>query len=328
MRLDSRQRSLILWGGWLLTTAVFFSVAGFYHRYYLATLAPALAACAGIGAVALWRWYRGGGWRSWALPLAIALTAAVQIRILRWDPTWSGRLVPLVAAGAAVTTLARAAARFSKPLRRYVRGWAIAGLSAVTLLAAPAVWATVTVLDGSGNANLPVAGPQERGGFGGFRGGPGGPESQVNSALIQYLEANRGNARYLVATNSAMNAAPIVIESGEPVMALGGFSGGDPIVTADDIARMVEAGVVRFFLAGGPGGIPDDAPAGAPPNAGAPGPMGGSVSAMSWVTSNCAPVSQSALQGASTGASTASDGLDGRTGFGATQLYDCAAMQG
>jgi 4-amino-4-deoxy-L-arabinose transferase-like glycosyltransferase len=36
-------RGLILWGGWLLTCVVFFSVAGFFHQYYLAMLGAPLA---------------------------------------------------------------------------------------------------------------------------------------------------------------------------------------------------------------------------------------------------------------------------------------------
>jgi len=39
-----QQQSLILWGVWLLTMAVFFSVAGFFHQYYLSTFAPAINA--------------------------------------------------------------------------------------------------------------------------------------------------------------------------------------------------------------------------------------------------------------------------------------------
>src|SRR3989441_4061946 len=41
-REDRQQHSLILWGTWLLTMAVFFSVATFFHHYYLSTFAPAV----------------------------------------------------------------------------------------------------------------------------------------------------------------------------------------------------------------------------------------------------------------------------------------------
>ena len=47
----------------------FYSYAGgIFHFYYLATLAPALAALAGIGVVRLWGCYVGRGWRAACFP--------------------------------------------------------------------------------------------------------------------------------------------------------------------------------------------------------------------------------------------------------------------
>ena len=51
--LDARQQSLLIWGAWLATCAAFFSVADFFHTYYLVMLAPSIAALSGIGAAAL-----------------------------------------------------------------------------------------------------------------------------------------------------------------------------------------------------------------------------------------------------------------------------------
>ena len=45
-----------------------------------------------------------------------------------------------------------------------------------------------------------------------------------------------------------MLAAPIIIQTGEPVMARGGFHGLDPILTPDKLARMVDANEVRFAM--------------------------------------------------------------------------------
>ncbi|MFN8514497.1 MAG: hypothetical protein U0841_18290 [Chloroflexia bacterium] len=53
--LRRRRASLVLWGTWFLTMAAFFSVAGFYHRYYLTMLAPGVAALVGLGVAVLWR---------------------------------------------------------------------------------------------------------------------------------------------------------------------------------------------------------------------------------------------------------------------------------
>ena len=42
-------KGVILWGGWLVTCLVFFSAASYFHTYYLAMLAPPLAALVGSG---------------------------------------------------------------------------------------------------------------------------------------------------------------------------------------------------------------------------------------------------------------------------------------
>jgi 4-amino-4-deoxy-L-arabinose transferase-like glycosyltransferase len=81
-------------------------------------------------------------------------------------------------------------------------------------------------------------------------------DDRVDTALIRYLEAYQGHATYLVATASSMNASSIIIATGKPVMALGGFSGNDQILTVQQLARLVANGTVHYFLiqSGGPGG--------------------------------------------------------------------------
>jgi 4-amino-4-deoxy-L-arabinose transferase-like glycosyltransferase len=73
---NRQQQSLVLWGTWLLTMGIFFSVAGFFHQYYMTVMAPAIAGLFGIGLVTMWQDYRRGGWRDWLLPIALIITAA------------------------------------------------------------------------------------------------------------------------------------------------------------------------------------------------------------------------------------------------------------
>ena len=80
---------------WLLTMGIFFSVAGFFHQYYMTEMAPAIAALFGIGLVTMWQDYRRPGWRGWLLPFALIATAAEQIYILKSYPTWNQILIPL-----------------------------------------------------------------------------------------------------------------------------------------------------------------------------------------------------------------------------------------
>lgn len=170
--LSREQTEVVLWGAWLLTTAAFFSVAGFFHSYYLVTMAPAVAALCGIGLVTLWQGYRRGGRLFWMLPAALVATAAAQAYILHDYPDWSRWLTPLVVGfgPAAAVSLALAHVRPRSVLRR----WAplAAALGMASLLLAPTVWAADTAINGTGGMS-PAAGPSASNGFGGRTFSPG-----------------------------------------------------------------------------------------------------------------------------------------------------------
>src|SRR5579871_5766686 len=101
-RSDRQLQSVILWGGWLLTMGVFFSIAGFFHQYYLTVMAPAIAALSGIGIGTMWRDFRDGNWRGWLLPFALVATLAEQVMLVRAYPEWAQWLIPLtIGTGAA-----------------------------------------------------------------------------------------------------------------------------------------------------------------------------------------------------------------------------------
>jgi 4-amino-4-deoxy-L-arabinose transferase-like glycosyltransferase len=69
--------------------------------------------------------------------------------------------------------------------------------------------------------------------------------------LVEFLIANRGQARFLLATPNTWFAAPLIISTGQPVMAMGGFSGRDPILTVEALAELARRGEVRYVLLGG-----------------------------------------------------------------------------
>ena len=45
--------------------------------------------------------------------------------------------------------------------------------------------------------------------------------------------------------------APLIIRTGQPVMAIGGFFGNEPILTVEAFAEMARRGEVRYVLLGG-----------------------------------------------------------------------------
>ena len=238
--LDRRHQGLLLWSVWLLPMLIFFSMANLFHRYYLEMLAPAIAVLVGAGVVALWKEYGRPGWRGWLLPLALVGAAVFEAVILAEFPDWSLWLTPLVVGLCLLAAVGLAAARL---LRRFGQpAWTrvVTAVGVLTLLVPMVVWALIPVWYG-GHTGLPYAGPD-------LLEEPQQAAAKDLDRLADYLLANYGDETYLAATLRANDAAPIIIATGEPVMAMGGFTGGDPILTADELAGLVTDGEVRFFL--------------------------------------------------------------------------------
>lgn len=236
-----RLTALVLWSIWLVPQIIFFSFAGLFHRYYLEMMAPAIAALVGAGTVTLWRAYAQQRWRGLVLPFALLLTALVQVAILTHFPDWGKRLAPLVLGLTLVTVLALVILKFiptSGRLRLLVTT-----LGVLALLIAPTVWSFTPLA--SADTALPFAGPEL------LTRAPR-PPAPRHDRIVDFLLANRRSERFLVATSNATTAAPIILATGEPVMALGGFSGGDRILTVNQLATHATSGTVRFFL------IPED----------------------------------------------------------------------
>jgi len=139
--------------------------------------------------------------------------------------------------------------------------------------------------------------------------------------LIRYLEANQGNTKFLVATPSSMSADALILATNKPVMAMGGFSGSDPILTTSQLATLVANGTARFFLMNGPRTgqqippqILDQIPQQYRNSArNGFGGFGGQQSTLTtWVTQHCSTVPTSVWQSPAASAGTAN------------RLYDCA----
>jgi 4-amino-4-deoxy-L-arabinose transferase-like glycosyltransferase len=244
---NRQQQALVLWGTWLLTLVVFFSVAGDWDPHYLAMLAPTVAALAGVGVVTLWDDYRSPGWRGWLLPLTLAGAAGLQSYILiLFYPDWSNWLAPAIVVlglGAAVSlVVARLKPRLQGSGLPLTLGAISVGV--LSLLLAPAIWAASTVWYGA-ETRSPTAGPQAKPSETSSRFGSEGSKVEP---LVDYLEANQGDAKYLVAAIRSRIASPIILNTDEPVISLGGFNGADPVFSNEGLASLVKEGTVRFFL--------------------------------------------------------------------------------
>ena len=239
-------QALVLWGTWLITLVMFFSVAGDWDPHYLAMLAPAVGALVGVGVVTLWEEYRRPGWRGWLLPLTLLATASLQIHILAHYPDWSHWLAPAIVIlnlGAAVGLVV---ARLKPRLKGSGLPLALVAIrvGVFSLLLAPSIWAASTVWYGA-ETRSPTAGPQAKPSETSNRFGSEGSEVDP---LVDYLEANQGDAEYLVAAIRSRIASPIILNTDEPVVSLGGFNGADPVFSNERLADLVSEGAVRYFL--------------------------------------------------------------------------------
>nr|WP_217365574.1 glycosyltransferase family 39 protein [Bacillus velezensis] len=246
-RLSAEQKETIFWAAWLVPIAGFFSVAEFFHHYYLIMLAPPIAALVGAGWVALVHLYRKqAGWKTWLLPAAILVTTGFELFILRNynDQIGAGWSIGVGVIGAVAAIALFVFKQRQKPLSYYV---SLAAL--LVLMVMPIYWASTPLLYG-GNSSLPETGPQLASTSGK---GMGMDNAFVNTKLIKYLEKHNAGADYLFATTDSNTAAPYIIKTKKAVMAIGGYSGSDPAITLTQFKKLVKEGKVKYFLASGMG---------------------------------------------------------------------------
>ena len=332
--LNQQQQALVLWGTWLFTMLVAFSIAVHMLIYYTVMMIPAISALAGIGLVVLWRNFRvrtSRDWQGWLLPFALVATGIFQVALLVIYPDWSAWLSPLIVTFVVLSAItmggSRAFIRSHPALANISRIAVVCGT--LTVLVTPFIWSSVS-LTYPGNGSSPGAGPPAANAQATFLQEPSGSYTlnKNQQTLLLYLLANKGNAQFILGTINAATASPFILASGQPVMALGGFSGSDPILTKTHLAAIVGNGTLRFFL------LSFDVK-----GSGQTTKLvytGGNVTLAHWIITNCIPV---ALHVWEPGYFTPVVGKPGEREFHPTgnksytsqgaitnRLYDCAKM--
>ena len=296
-RTDRRLAGYLLWGGWLsVHVGVFSFMSGIIHPYYTVALAPAVGALVGGGATELWnRRSLASRLAGPALGLGVIVTGITGWLLLERTPDFAPGLgIGVLALSIAAAIVLGIPAALTTPVVPRVA----LGAALVAALAGPIAYSVQTTSMSLAGGD-PSAGPAVAGAFGGAGGGVVGDTGGADPALVAYLLSNQGTARWIVAASGSQSAAGIQLAAGEPVMAMGGFSGGDPAPTLDQLKVYIASGELRYVLlgGGGPGG-------GFGAGRGGGGPGGRDSNARSaWITANCTPVT-----------------IAGET----TDLYDCA----
>ncbi|GGK65187.1 ArnT family glycosyltransferase [Nocardia camponoti] len=266
-RTDPRRAVLALFGIWAAVSAIVFSLmSGTFHQYYTVALAPALAGTVAAGVGLLWP-SRTKVWVRATFALAVAATAATAWVLLNRTPDfvpWLRWVIVVVAIGAigalAVSDRAKLAV--------------VAVLASLFVGVAGPVAYSIDTLNTAHTGSIPLAGPRsgnsEFGGFGGgsgrnrdgnagapngtepptaSHGMPGMGNEKMSDKVVAMLDQNHAQYRWAAATVSSMAQGPYQLGSDGEVMAIGGFSGGDPSPTLDQFKQYVSNGDIHYFIA-------------------------------------------------------------------------------
>jgi 4-amino-4-deoxy-L-arabinose transferase-like glycosyltransferase len=240
-RTDLVRAGLVLWGIWLVTLFAVFSTATTINSYYTAALSPAVAGLLSIGLMLAWQ-HRERAWSWLALGAVVLATAGYATWLLPASgtglPGWL-RPAAIAVAAAAVCCVAAAAA--------YRRAVALATvaltLAAAAALIVPAAASAAVVQSGLGPFETPFESARETADItallsAGF---------QVKGSLVT-LEIANAAFPYLMATQTAVLAAPFIWASGREVVPIGGFTGTIPEPTLATLQNLIRTGFVATFL--------------------------------------------------------------------------------
>lgn len=233
----NKKRQLALWTLWTVPMILYFSISGFFHRYYLVMLGPAISALVGISLSGLWNIYHKKE-KKWLLPSIIALNWLIEGILLMKHEGWH-----IFATVIILLSFIFAVIMFLSKNKTIQKTTLILGMAAIFV--PPLIWSFTPVIYGN-DPRLPFAGPElsERNSRGKMH--PTHMEKMKN--LIKFLEENKKNESFLIAVPDANIASDIILETGEAVMAVGGFNGQDRILTAEGLKEMVKLGKLRFYL--------------------------------------------------------------------------------
>ena len=247
--LKNKFLNLTLWTFWLLPIMAYFSfTTGLFHRYYLIMLGPALAGLTGLAFWSVSQLFKGNRQLGFgAIIILIIPTLGFQASMLsEYDTaTW---VLPLAIAGSLIglAILASEKALAAKNSGGDAHSFALTTILLAMLLA-PCTWSIMVTMNKNANVALPTANLNDV-----LPTSFMTPNNTVMSgneeAIMNYLLENTDPDTYLLATFNARSAAPYILETGRPVLTFGGFSGGDQVVDAAEVAAMVADGELRYIL--------------------------------------------------------------------------------
>jgi 4-amino-4-deoxy-L-arabinose transferase-like glycosyltransferase len=246
-RRDRLRASLLLWGTWLLVLIAVFSVSTTVNSYYTAALTPALAGLVGTGVVLAWE-HR----HQRMVRLLAALGALGTALYAAWllPPAGTGLpgwLVPVTLAAGGVAAGALVASLWVRPPQ--LLGAAL-GFAVAAALVVPTTASATAVLNRMGSFDTPFEPPAYAQAMQRLFGSEVRQGATRLLAVLEHLQ-EQFHTKDLMATQTAVVAAPTIFASGQEVYPLGGYNGTGVAPTLGRLKRLVDQGYFRLVLASG-----------------------------------------------------------------------------
>jgi 4-amino-4-deoxy-L-arabinose transferase-like glycosyltransferase len=236
-RRDPLRAAVVLWGGWWLVLAVFFSAGTYLNSYYVAALIPAVAALCGIGVAAC-------GPRPWParvrLIVAATVLGCVGYGAYLMSGTASG---PVVLTLVALVVAAAAIAQLLLPASGQGGHLIAVAFAAAAVLLLPAAASVSSVIRGLGPFDTP------------FESSKTAHNSHLLAAAapiitraVQRLELQTPPGDALFGADTSGLAQSYILYSGREVLPIGGYLGNVPAPTLATLQADVRRGYVRGFV--------------------------------------------------------------------------------
>ncbi len=240
-RRDPDRAHALLWGAWLVTFGASFSVGASLNAYYVAALAPPVAALVASGARLAWRHRHSGLARAVVVATVVGGAVYAQWLLPASGTGLPGWLAPSAAVLALVASVAVAASSVVRSDDRVATAVLVAVLAA--LVAVPTVAAVSVAASGLGPFDTPFQPATTTTAVRAFFGVLGTTEQ-----LLPRLEQARNGAPFLMATQTSALAAPFIYDSGQEVLPIGGFTGTIPEPTLHTLQALVHRGAFHLVI--------------------------------------------------------------------------------
>jgi len=240
-RRDRQRAHVLIWGVWLVALATVFSVGSSLNPYYVAALAPPVAALVASGAQLAWRRRDRPSTR---LVVAVTLVGTVVYGVALVPAVGTGLpgwLVPVVIVLGALALVGTVVSTARPRGDRRARGILLAVVSVCLL--APTVASVSAVTARLGPFDTPFQPPKVTVAVRQFFG-----VLDATRVLIPKLEQARNGAPFLMATQTSALAAPFIYDTGEEVLPIGGYTGTIPSPTLVRLQALVRSDAFHLVI--------------------------------------------------------------------------------